>query len=305
MGGGGDTHLGESIKDILWELRKYGLALLLMHQELKQMNKVDGLLEAIYNMVGTKITFTAGEADAPWLSKIYAPNIDKDDLASLPSRYGYCKLLINGSTSDVFNFYSIDSPQVTQEVAEQSVKEIEEFNAEGRMSVEELDKMIAERYEDDDFDYDEQDFIQRAEVLNLDKSEVEKNKNQDAGDPEPEEQENRRIELNCEETEKQSEHKEIEIPEAGEIEMQVEAEEENQDEGDSELGEQEKQQGYFDFSEETQMQSEPKEVEMSEIGEIEMQVQVEENKNQDAGDPELEEQENRRIDFNFDEEVDW
>ncbi|MFT8349207.1 hypothetical protein [Clostridium saccharoperbutylacetonicum] len=163
--------ISESIKDILYELRKYGLGLLLMHQELKQMKKVPGLIDAIYNNVGSKITFTTGSLDASFFTKEYSPRVDVDDLMNLPFRNGYCKLLIDGTTSDTFNLYSIDSPKVTTEEATRAVEEIKKLNAEGRMSVEEIDMMIAERYEefDDELDLDAGEFsieVDEAEEFN-------------------------------------------------------------------------------------------------------------------------------------------
>lgn len=140
--------ISESIKDVLYELRKYGIGLFLMHQELEQMKEVPGLINAIYNNVGTSITFTTGDLDAPFFAKKYGPKVDEDDLQALPSRYGYCKLMVNGTTSDTFNIYSIDRPEVTEEEGIKSVKEIMNYNKVGKMSVEEIDRMIAERYED-------------------------------------------------------------------------------------------------------------------------------------------------------------
>lgn len=167
--------INESIKDVLYELRKYGIGLILMHQELEQMKEVPGLINAIYNNVGTSITFTTGEGDAPFFAKKYSPKVDEDDLTNLPSRHGYCKLLINGKTSDTFNIYSIDSPKVTTEEAAKSVMEITNYNAEGKMSADELDKMIAERYEDEDDEY-ESDLSGQAFAINIDKEdEVEDN----------------------------------------------------------------------------------------------------------------------------------
>lgn len=303
--------LGESIKDILWELRKYGLALLLMHQELNQMNKVEGLLDAIYNMVGTKITFTAGEADAPWLSKIYAPNIDKDDLVSLPSRYGYCKLLINGSTSDVFNFYSIDSPQVSKEVAEQSIKEIEGYNAEGRMSVDELDKMIAARYGDDeDFDdYDEQSFVQKANVLNMEKEDVGVkvlNMDKDPEAPEDLKSEEKTAVKEKIEMQKQPEELSKEIENRLDFNFTEEIPGENQEQAEVAAEENEMQVQPEETAEEIEIQDQAEEA----PEENEMQGQSEEEaaeKNEMQAQPEEapEDENNRRIDFNFDEEVNW
>jgi hypothetical protein len=146
--------VNESIKDVLYELRKYGIALILMHQELAQMDEVPGLVNAIYNNVGTSITFTVGDMDAPFFAKKYGPKVDSDDLQNLPSRYGYCKLLVNGHTSDTFNIYSMDRPEVTAEEAARSVREILDYNKEGKMHISEIDKMIALRFSNED-NYDE------------------------------------------------------------------------------------------------------------------------------------------------------
>ncbi len=152
--------INESIKDILYELRKYGLGLILMHQGLEQMKKVPELINAIYNNVGTSMTFTVGDFDAPFFANKYGPRVDEDDLKNLPTRYGYCKLLVNGHTTDTFNFYTIDSPQVTAEEAVDSVREILESNKKGKMSAAEIDVMIAERFAEEDvvFAEEEQQF---------------------------------------------------------------------------------------------------------------------------------------------------
>lgn len=153
--------INESIKDVLYELRKYGIGLILMHQELEQMKEVPGLINAIYNNVGTSITFTVGDMDAPFFANKYGPRVDADDLKDLPSRYGYCRLLVNGHTTDTFNIYSLDRPEAsTAEDAANSVREILEYNKKGKMSIDEIDEMIAERFAGEDvvFDEEEQQF---------------------------------------------------------------------------------------------------------------------------------------------------
>lgn len=147
--------ISESFKDIYYELRKFGVGLILMHQELEQLNKVPGLVNAIYNNVGTSITFTAGKLDAPFFEGIYGPRVDQKDLMNLPSRYGYCKLLVNGQVSDTFNIYSVDRPEVSKETGKKSVNEILEYNKQGRLSAEEIDKMIEERMSDTSIEDDE------------------------------------------------------------------------------------------------------------------------------------------------------
>lgn len=141
--------ISESIKDVLYELRKFGIVLFLMHQELEQMKDVPGLVSAIYNNVGTSITFTTGDLDAPFFAKKYGPKVDEKDLQSLPSRHGYCKLMVDGKTSDTFNIYSFDRPEVSEEEGKKSVEEIMNYNKKGKMSIEEIDEMIAERYNDE------------------------------------------------------------------------------------------------------------------------------------------------------------
>lgn len=148
--------IGESIKDVLYELRKYGIGLILMHQELEQMKEVPGLINAIYNNIGTSITFTVGDMDAPFFANKYGPRVDGSDLMNLPSRYGYCKLLVNGSTTDTFNIYSLDRPQPENaEKASECVREILEYNKKGKMNIDEIDTMIAARYEGNETTFDE------------------------------------------------------------------------------------------------------------------------------------------------------
>jgi Cdc6-like AAA superfamily ATPase len=137
--------LTPSIETILDELRKYGVCLVAMHQRLKQLDKIDGLKNAIYNNVGTKITFTAGDEDAKELSRYFEPRVDDKDLMRLPSRYGYVKLLVDGQTSETFNLYTLDSPRVSEEEAAETLKEIQAVNREGKLYYKDIDKMIASR----------------------------------------------------------------------------------------------------------------------------------------------------------------
>ena len=134
-----------SIETILDELRKYGVCLVAMHQRLKQLDKIDGLKNAIYNNVGTKITFTAGDEDAKDLSKYFEPRVDEKDLIRLPSRYGYVKLLVDGQTSETFNIYTLDAPKVDAKEGEKGIKEIKAYNRVGKMYYKDIDKMIASR----------------------------------------------------------------------------------------------------------------------------------------------------------------
>lgn len=140
--------ISKSIETVLDELRKYGIVLLPMHQRLAQLDKVEGLKDAIYGNVGTSITFTVGQSDVPYFEKIYGPRVDQDDLKRLPSRFGYCKLLVDGEASDTFNIYSLDRPEVPKEVGKKAVFDIKKNNRENRMHFKEIDKMLRERIAD-------------------------------------------------------------------------------------------------------------------------------------------------------------
>lgn len=171
--------INESIKDILYELRKYGIGLILMHQEMNQMKEVKGLDSAIYNNVGTSITFQVGDMDAPFFESKYGPRVDQDDLKDLPSRYGYCKLLVDGTTSDTFNIYSMDSPKVDPREGKKSKHEILEYNKEGRMHVDEIDKIMRERFNYDE--YEEQNFAVELDTAEENEREGEATINEDEG----------------------------------------------------------------------------------------------------------------------------
>lgn len=140
--------IDENIKDIVHELRKYGVGLIPMHQDLEQMDKVSGLKEALYGNIGTIITFTVGQPDAPFFEKQYGPRVDQTDLKNLPSRHGYCRLLVNGETSQTFNIYTLDSPQVDKDEAINSTEEIKRNNRKGRKHFKEIDEMLRARLVD-------------------------------------------------------------------------------------------------------------------------------------------------------------
>lgn len=137
--------ISESIKDIVYELRKYGIALVMMHQSLEQLNKIKGLNEALYGNVGTKITFNVGKSDAPFFVQEYGPRVDETDLVKLPSRYGYCKLMVDGQKSETFNIYTLDRPEVSREIGVASSEEIKQNNRKHRRIFSDVDKMLEDR----------------------------------------------------------------------------------------------------------------------------------------------------------------
>lgn len=90
----------DAFAELLSELRKYKVGLVLAHQHTEQISK--SVLEAIIGNVGTWVVFRVGVTDATILSKqlgIVAPL----DLIQLPNFQFFTRLLIEGQQSDVFS----------------------------------------------------------------------------------------------------------------------------------------------------------------------------------------------------------
>ena len=92
----------ESFSDILSEARKYRLSLILTHQYVGQLEDT-GVKEAIMGNVGTLVVFRVGAEDAEFFQKEFAPQVDVQNLVSLPNYKIYLKLMINGVASSAFS----------------------------------------------------------------------------------------------------------------------------------------------------------------------------------------------------------
>ena len=91
----------ESFRDILSEARKYGLALILAHQYITQME--ESVRDAVFGNVGTHLVFRVGPADAEVLEKEFAPEFMADDIVNLGFASIYLKLSIDGVPSRPFS----------------------------------------------------------------------------------------------------------------------------------------------------------------------------------------------------------
>jgi CxxC-x17-CxxC domain-containing protein len=91
----------ESFKDILSEARKYGLALVLAHQYIAQMD--DSVRDAVFGNVGTHIVFRVGPSDAEVLETEFSPEFTADDIVNLGFANIYLKLSIDGVPSRPFS----------------------------------------------------------------------------------------------------------------------------------------------------------------------------------------------------------
>lgn len=90
-----------SIANMVSELRKYRISLVLAHQHLCQLEP--DVRHAVLANAGTLISFRVGPEDAPLIAREFAPAFNVTDLISLPNHNIYLKLMINGAPSQPFS----------------------------------------------------------------------------------------------------------------------------------------------------------------------------------------------------------
>lgn len=94
-----------SLANMLSELRKYRVNMILAHQYLSQLEPQ--VLDAILGNVGTLISFRLGAADAQILEKEFYPELTALDLTSLPNYHIYLKVMVEGVVSRPFSARSV------------------------------------------------------------------------------------------------------------------------------------------------------------------------------------------------------
>lgn len=100
------TYTTLAVANMLAELRKYGVGMILANQYLDQIE--EDVLSAIMGNVGTLIAFRVGAEDARTLVKEFSPEFDVDDLISLPNRQFCVRMLIQGEFVRPFSGRTID-----------------------------------------------------------------------------------------------------------------------------------------------------------------------------------------------------
>jgi GTPase SAR1 family protein len=93
------------LAEMLSELRKYKLDVILAHQYLAQLPLL--MRDAIFGNVGTLIAFRVGAVDAELLAQEFSPLFETSDLINLPNYHIYLKLMIQGSVSQPFSAKTI------------------------------------------------------------------------------------------------------------------------------------------------------------------------------------------------------
>ena len=89
------------LANMMSELRKYGVGLVLAHQYLHQLEP--DIQHAVLGNAGTIITFRVGPEDATILADEFQPTFDVLDLLNLPNRNIYLKLMIDGTPCPPFS----------------------------------------------------------------------------------------------------------------------------------------------------------------------------------------------------------
>jgi len=90
-----------SLANMLSELRKYRVNMILSHQYLSQLDPQ--VRDAILGNTGTIISFRLGLTDAEMLAGEFYPFFSARDLINLPNYHVYLKLMINGVVSQPFS----------------------------------------------------------------------------------------------------------------------------------------------------------------------------------------------------------
>src|SRR2546425_7742514 len=90
-----------SLANMLSELRKYRVGMILAHQYLSQLDLQ--IRDAILGNAGTIIAFRLGLADAEILENEFRPELAAMDLIGLPNYHIFMKLMIDGVVSRVFS----------------------------------------------------------------------------------------------------------------------------------------------------------------------------------------------------------
>lgn len=104
----------QAVADMLSELRKYRVGLVLAHQHLSQLDT--DIRDAVFGNVGTMVSFRVGAQDASYIAKEFSPRFDFTDLISLPRYSLYIRLQIEGASSPPFSATTLEAfpPQVLQ-----------------------------------------------------------------------------------------------------------------------------------------------------------------------------------------------
>jgi len=94
------------LANMMSELRKYGVGLILAHQYLHQLEP--DIRHAVLGNAGTVLSFRVGPEDATLLADEFQPTFDVLDLLNLPNRSIYLKMMVDGTPTRPFSAQAMD-----------------------------------------------------------------------------------------------------------------------------------------------------------------------------------------------------
>jgi hypothetical protein len=94
------------LANMMAELRKYGVGLILAHQYLFQLSPE--IRHAVLGNAGTILSFRVGAEDAGFLAREFQPVFSELDLINLPNRSLYLRLMIDGAPSKPFSATTLE-----------------------------------------------------------------------------------------------------------------------------------------------------------------------------------------------------
>jgi len=96
-----------SFANLMADLRKYGLSLVLAHQHLGQL--APEVRQAVLGNAGTVVAFRIGPEDAAALAREFHPRFSAEDLVRLPNRNFYLRLMIDDAPTSPFSAKTLDA----------------------------------------------------------------------------------------------------------------------------------------------------------------------------------------------------
>ncbi|MBI2573928.1 MAG: hypothetical protein HYV78_00835, partial [Candidatus Wildermuthbacteria bacterium] len=130
----------ESFVSILYEARKYRLALVLSHQYIAQLDET--VRDAVFGNVGTIVSFRIGAEDAEWLEREFTPEFLAVDFVNLGKYHVYVKLMIDGLAGHPFSARTLPPFSVPEKIFRNEIIEHSRKQYSSKQNV--VEKDIAE-----------------------------------------------------------------------------------------------------------------------------------------------------------------
>lgn len=119
--------LTDSISSILSEARKYGLNLIVAHQFIGQLEKMQEIRDAIFGNVGSMAAFRIGPDDAEFIEKEFTPVFSRYDLINVEAFSCNAKILIDNAASRPFNFKPVLQVPTGDKELPELIKELSRY----------------------------------------------------------------------------------------------------------------------------------------------------------------------------------